>query len=285
MNDRINVVTSKKYAYLECKQTGIIIKYADEAVKGKICFKLTHQIKFIRLPSRIYDMYDMENASVQMQKEEILIFARKLTNEKVKPLVFTGEIPDISEEDVIKSKTKNMHFSKISLSKDWRGEEVTVHLSKGKKKRVILKRGEKKGISPISNLREEFGTYLYFYPYDTAVYTTKISETAATLTVPTMFLRDWGIGERDAVKYLELRDGSICITPLDKTDAFTGKTLDCAKDSVETLTACEDCSNDTDIKELILLMKDTLNLCKEIKNERLDLRNRVEALEEKMKTA
>ena len=47
----------------------------------------------------------------------------------------------------------------------------------------------------------------------------------------------------------------------------------------------EYCSNDTDIKELILLMKDTPNLCKEIKNERLDLKNRVETLEEKMKTA
>lgn len=277
----IKVRTDKKYAIFTLNKDNIVIDMKNEPEIGKICLKLQHQIKQIIIPMRVYDAYDMKNAYTENDGDRIVILScsRKIRT-KLQPFATETNV-DPSTSAVTSETIKTSHFGRFSLSGEWADQDVTVYMGMGKQKRLLIERGAKKSVPSIKELKAEYGESLYSYPYDTVAYTTHIGKRSASIVFPAIFLRTWGIENGDKVKYLVLESGIICIAPLDKTDAFTGEILDHTKDSVDEVHVCEDCNESTDIKELILLMRNTMELCKEIKIKSNNLAARVEALEKK----
>lgn len=281
MDNCIKVRTDKKYAIFTLNKDNIVIDMKNEPEIGKICLRLQHQNKQIVIPMRVYDAYDMKNAYIENDGDRIVILScSRKTRAKLQPLTTETNV-DPSTSAVTSETIKTSHFGRFSLSNEWTDQDVTVYMGMGKQKRLFIERGAKKSVPSIKELKAEYGESLYSYPYDTVAYTTHIVKRSASIVFPAIFLRTWGIENGDKVKYQVLESGIICIAPLDKTDAFTGENLDHTKDSVDEVHVCEDCNESTDIKELILLMRNTMELCKEIRITSNNLTARVEALEKK----
>lgn len=284
MDKYIKVRTNKQYAVFTLNKDSIVVDFQNETEIGKICLRLQHQVKQIVIPLRVYDAYDMKEAKAKQEGDKVVISScQRKKQTKIHPLASETDV-DSSDAAVLHETTKVTHYGKISLSKEWCDRDVTVYMGLGKQKRLFIEAGAKRSVPTLTRLKAEYGESLYNYPYDTVAYTTHIPKKAAAITFPSIFLRTWEIENGDQIKYQVLEtdgDGpeTICVAPMNKTDAFTGKNLDCTKDNVDTVTVCEECHEDPDIKALILLVKDTMELCKEIKLTSKNLAARVEALE------
>lgn len=285
MNNYIRVKTDKKYAVFTLNKDNITVDFKNGMETGKICLKLQHQIKQIVIPARIYDAYDLKEANAVQTEDRVIISpCTRKTKQRIQPLatqISTDVIPGYS---VVSEKEKTVHYGKVGLSQEWEDRDVTVYMGMGKKKCLYIEDGAKKGIPSIQTLKAEYGASLYNYPYDSVAFTTHIVKKAAVITVPLIFLRTWNIENGDKVKYQVLstdKQTVIRIAPPDRTDAFTGEKLDCCEENVDTVTVCPECHDDPDIKQLILLMKDTMKLCREIGDSTKGLAARVEALEKR----
>ena len=286
---RFAIEENGKYVKIRCEREGIYLSFVSAPAEDNCIYLLnSYRDNKMGLPARVMKIYgfgDIEPINIT-ENGEYFIKARNKTG--TVPLPYNCQVPKRRKPDIKKAeerKNKKIHLTRISLNDKgnrFANGVIIRFYNKHECYVSITPYNGEDDIPSIGQLRAEYGANLLAYPYETLQYMQNglPNGEKKCADIIGFILKKMGMQAGDYFRYLEMPDGEVILTAAPKICSIDGNMIEPVEQKPVERVICSECSGDNDIKDLILLFENTLDLCNKVASENRRLAEKVRELQD-----